>query len=93
MLDVFLDAVAEMARPSRSAILLADQSGRHYKVGAYRGLAPHVVEALTLPADSGLPLWLTVEGRLLQVDEVYGRPASLAAEPAEAMPKRAPSGR
>jgi len=79
VLDLFLDAVAEMARPSRSAILLADQAGRQYRVGAYRGLAPHVVEALTLPADSGLPLWLTVEGRLLQVDEVYGRPADPAA--------------
>jgi signal transduction histidine kinase/CheY-like chemotaxis protein len=79
VLDLFLDAVAEMARPSRSAILLADQAGRQYRVGAYRGLAPHVIEALTLPADSGLPLWLTVEGRLLQVDEVYGRPADPAA--------------
>ena len=63
VLDLFLDAVAEMARPSRSALLLADQAGRQYRVGAYRGLAPHVVEALTLPADSGLPLWLTVEGQ------------------------------
>jgi len=79
VLDLFLDAVSEMARPSRSAILLADQAGRQYRVGAYRGLAPHVVEALTLPADSGLPLWLTVEGRLIQVDEAQGRPADAAA--------------
>ena len=79
VLDLFLDAVAEMARPSRSAILLADQAGRQYRVGAYRGLAPHVVDALTLPADSGLPLWLTVEGRLMQIDEAYARPADAAA--------------
>ncbi len=79
VLDLFLDAVAEMARPSRSAILLADQAGHQYRVGAYRGLAPHVVEALTLAADSGLPLWLTVEGRLMQVDEAYARPADAAA--------------
>jgi nitrogen-specific signal transduction histidine kinase len=78
VLDLFLDAVSEMARPSRSAILLADQHGRQYRVGAFRGLAPHVVEGLTLPADSGLPLWLAGEGRLIQIDEVHGRPADPA---------------
>jgi PAS domain S-box-containing protein len=75
VLDLFLDAVAEMARPSRSAILLADQAGRHYRVRSYRGLAPHVVESLALPADSGLPLWLTAEGRLIQIDEAQARTA------------------
>ena len=79
MLDLFLDAVAEMVRPSRSAILLADQHGRQYRVGAFRGLVPHVVEALTLAADSGLPLWLAAEGRLIQIDEAHGRPADPAA--------------
>jgi len=79
VLNLFLDAVAEMVRPSRSAILLADQHGRQYRVGAFRGLVPHVVEALTLPADTGLPLWLAAEGRLIQIDEAHGRPADPAA--------------
>ena len=79
VLDLFLDAVAEMARPSRSALLLADQAGHQYRVGAYRGLTPHVAKALTLPADSGLPLWLTVEGRLMQIDEAHARPGDTAA--------------
>jgi len=79
VLDLFLDAVSEMVRPSRSAILLADPHGRQYRVGAFRGLAPHVVEALTLPAGGGLPLWLAAEGRLIQIDEAYGRPADPAA--------------
>ncbi len=79
VLNLFLDAVAEMVRPSRSAILLADQHSRQYRVGAFRGLVPHVVEALTLAADSGLPLWLAAEGRLIQIDEVHGRPADRAA--------------
>ncbi len=79
VLDLFLDAVAEMVRPSRSAILLADQHGRQYRVGAFRGLVPHVVEALTLAADAGLPLWLAAEGRLIQIDEAHGRPADPAA--------------
>jgi nitrogen-specific signal transduction histidine kinase len=75
VLDLFLDAVAEMARPSRSAILLADQAGRQYRIGAYRGLAPQVVAALTLKADRGLPRWLAVEGRLIRIEEAQGRPA------------------
>jgi signal transduction histidine kinase/DNA-binding NarL/FixJ family response regulator len=79
VLDVFLDAVSEMVRPSRSAILLTDEHGRQYRVGAFRGLAPHVVDALTLPADGGLPLWLAAEGRLIQIDEAHGRPADPAA--------------
>jgi nitrogen-specific signal transduction histidine kinase/DNA-binding NarL/FixJ family response regulator len=74
VLDLFLDAVAEIARPSRSGILLADQAGRHYRVRAYRGLAPHVVESLTLPADAGLPLWLAAEGRLIRIDEAQAHP-------------------
>ena len=79
VLGLFLDAVAEMVRPSRSAILLADQHGRQYRVGAFQGLAPHLAEALTLPADDGLALWLVAQGRLLQLDEMQGRPADLSA--------------
>lgn len=73
VLDLFLDAVSEMARPSRSAILLADQEGRQYQVRAFRGLAPNLVESVSLPADDGLPLWLAAEGRLIQIDEVQER--------------------
>jgi signal transduction histidine kinase len=79
VLDQFLDGVAELARPSRSAILLADPETRHYRVGAYRGLAPHVVDSLTLSADSGLPLWLATEGRLIQIEEAQSRSADPAA--------------
>jgi PAS domain S-box-containing protein len=79
VLNLFLDAVSEMVRPSRCAILLADQHGRQYRVGAFRGLVPHVVEALTLAADTGLPLWLAAEGRLIQIDQAHGRPADPAA--------------
>ena len=74
VLDLFLDAVAELARPSRSAILLADQAGRQYRVAAYRGLAPHVAKPSALSADGGLPLWLAGEGRLIQIEEAQARP-------------------
>ncbi|HSE06125.1 MAG TPA: PAS domain-containing protein [Methylomirabilota bacterium] len=73
VLDQFLDGVGELARPSRCAILLADPDTRHYRVAAYRGLAPHVVESLALHADGGLPLWLATQGRLIQVEEAQSR--------------------
>lgn len=73
VLDQFLDGVAELVRPSRCAILLADPATRHYRVAAYRALAPHVVESLTLNADGGLPLWLATEGRPIQIEEVQSR--------------------
>ena len=38
-----------------------------------------MVESLTLSADSGLPLWLAVEGRLIQIDEAQARPGDTAA--------------
>ncbi len=75
VLDQFLDGVGELVRPSRSAILLADPDSRHLRVVAYRGLAPHVVESFTLVADSGLPLWLATEGRLIQIEEAQSRAA------------------
>ncbi len=74
VLDLFLDAVSEMVRPSRCALLLADPEGSLYRIRAHRGLAPHLVEAATLSADSGLPLWLATQGRLIQIDEVQARP-------------------
>ncbi|MBI3030042.1 MAG: GAF domain-containing protein [Candidatus Rokubacteria bacterium] len=79
VLDLFLDAVSEMVRPSRCALLLADSEGNIYSIRAHRGLAPHLVEAAALSADSGLPLWLATQGRLIQIDEVQGRPQDPAA--------------
>jgi PAS domain S-box-containing protein len=79
VIDLFLDAVSELARPSRSAILLAEDEHRQYRVRASRGLARHIVESVSLPADSGLPLWLMAEGRLIQIDEALGRAADAAA--------------
>ncbi len=79
VIDLFLDAVSELARPSRSAILLAEDEHRQYRVRASRGLARHIVESVSLPADSGLPLWLMAEGRLIQIDEALGRAADASA--------------
>jgi len=79
VLDLFLDAVSELARPTRSAILLSEDEHRQYRVRASRGLAPLVVESVSLPADSGLPLWLMSEGRLIQIEEAHAKSADATA--------------
>jgi PAS domain S-box-containing protein len=79
VLDLFLDAVSEMVRPSRCALLLADAEESSYRVRAHRGLAPHLVESANLSADGGLPLWLATQGRLIKADEVRARPQDPAA--------------
>jgi len=79
VLDQFLDGVGELARPSRAAILLAGPESHLYRVAAYRGLAPHVVESLTLAADSGLPRWLATEGRLIHIEHARSHSADPAA--------------
>lgn len=73
VLNLFLEAVAEMVRPSRCAILLADPDGRTYRVRACRGLASHVVESVRLSVEVGLPLWLQTEGRIFHAQEAQAR--------------------
>jgi signal transduction histidine kinase len=74
MLELFLDAVGEMVRPSRSALLLAGEAGA-YRICAHRGLAPQIVTSVRLSADTGLPAWLAREGRVLDLDEAHQREA------------------
>jgi signal transduction histidine kinase len=69
LLDLFLEAVGEMVKPSRSALLLADEAGSSFTVRGHRGLAPHVVASARLSAESGLPFWLQTQGRLIHAEE------------------------
>jgi signal transduction histidine kinase len=70
VLDMFLDAIGELVRPSRSALLLPDDSGEVYRVRAHRGLAPQVVEAVRLSAAQGLSRWLAAQGRPARLQEL-----------------------
>lgn len=63
VLDMFLNAIGELVRPTRSAILLPDNEGQHYRVVANRGLATQIVESVRLPAQEGLARWLAAQGR------------------------------
>jgi PAS domain S-box-containing protein len=63
MTEMFLDAVGELLRPTRSALLLPDEDGQTFRVAAHRGLARPIVEAVRLPASRGLSQWLVTQGR------------------------------
>jgi len=70
VLDMFLNAIGELVRPTRSAILLPDNDGQHYRVVANRGLAAQIVESVRLPAGGGLARWLATQGRPALLGEV-----------------------
>src|SRR5207244_11527190 len=67
VLEMFLDAIGELVRPTRTALLLPDAEGRDYRVAAHRGLAPLIVESVRLPAAAGLARWLAAQGRPARV--------------------------
>ncbi|MGH8071814.1 MAG: GAF domain-containing protein [Candidatus Entotheonellia bacterium] len=69
-LNLFLDAVGELLRPSRLSILVRTPTTRTFEVRAYRGLRPQVAESLRFRADEGLPRWLTTEARIIHRAEV-----------------------
>jgi signal transduction histidine kinase len=62
-LEIFTDAVVELLRPARLALLLPDEEGRTFRVRVHRGLTPQIASSIRLPADGGLCHWLTREGR------------------------------
>jgi nitrogen-specific signal transduction histidine kinase len=69
-LNLFLDAVGDLLRPSRLSILVRNRTKREFEIRAYRGLRPKVAESLRLRADEGLPLWLMTEARIIHRAEV-----------------------
>jgi nitrogen-specific signal transduction histidine kinase len=69
-LDMFLDAIGELVRPTRTALLLPDADARDYRVVAHRGLAPQIVESVRLPATAGLARWLATQGRPARIHEL-----------------------
>lgn len=70
VLEMFLDAVAELLRPARIALLLPDPAGDTYRIVAHRGVAPAIVRSMRLPASRGLCAWLTTQGRPARVEEI-----------------------
>ncbi|HMH51861.1 MAG TPA: GAF domain-containing protein [Candidatus Acidoferrum sp.] len=69
-LETFTDAVVELLRPARLALLLPDAEGRAFRVRVHRGLTPQIASSIRLPADGGLCHWLTMEGRPARVSDL-----------------------
>ena len=70
VLEMFLDGVGELVRPTRSALLLPDPDGSAYRIHAHRGVAPQIVGSLRLAADDGLPRWLATQGRPARLQDL-----------------------
>lgn len=77
VLDMFLDAVGELVRPARIAILLPGDGG-DFAVAAERGLAAQIVHAVRLSPAEGLARWLATQGRPARLQEL--RDAEVARE-------------
>ncbi len=75
---LLLQEVAALRTARRPVALGTLTEDRQYRVRASRGLAPHLVDSVSLSADSGLPLWLMTEGRLIQIDEAQARATEVA---------------
>jgi PAS domain S-box-containing protein len=78
VVDYLLDAITELCRPARAAVLLADEAGL-YRVRGCRGLDDTLVERLRLTASEGLPAWLKHHARLAVASELAREPEWLEA--------------
>ncbi|MGH7322624.1 MAG: PAS domain-containing protein [Candidatus Rokuibacteriota bacterium] len=78
VVDFFLDAIAELVRPGRSALRLADNDGR-YRLRGHRGLDPVLSDHLRLDPAEGLPAWLRHHARLAVGRELNREPEWLDA--------------
>ncbi len=62
IVDFFLDAITELVRPGRAALLLEDDEAR-YRVRGRRGLDPALAERFRLDPAEGLPAWFRRHAR------------------------------
>ena len=69
-LEMFLDAIGELVRPTRMALLLPDADAQEYRVATHRGLARPIVESVRLHAGQGLARWLAAQGRPARLQDL-----------------------
>jgi PAS domain S-box-containing protein len=77
-LEMFLEALGELLRPARVALLLQDEGRQAYRVVAHRGLAPQIVQAVRLSSGQGLCRWLAAQGRPARLQDLADHPELLA---------------
>ena len=73
VVEFFLDAVGELVRPVRVALLLVDAE-RRYRPRGFRGLDPALAERLRLESGEGLADWFRQHVRLASRAELEGEP-------------------
>jgi signal transduction histidine kinase len=69
-LEMFLDAIGELVRPTRMALLLPSGDAQEYRVVTHRGLAPQIVGSVRLSSSDGLARWLAAQGRPARLHEL-----------------------
>jgi PAS domain S-box-containing protein len=70
VLETFLDAIGDVVRPTRMAVLLPDAEGREFRIVAHRGLAPQIVQSVRLAPTEGLARWLAAQARPATVSDL-----------------------
>lgn len=78
VVEFFLDAITELVRPGRVALLLVDDEHR-YRPRGFRGLDPELAARLRLESDEGLADWFRQHARLAVRGELEGDPDWLEA--------------
>jgi nitrogen-specific signal transduction histidine kinase len=78
VVEFFLDAIAELVRPGRMALLLVDDEHR-YRARGFRGLDPGVAERVRLESGEGLADWFRQHVRLAVWSELEREPEWLEA--------------
>jgi len=73
VVEFFLDAIVELVRPVRVALLLVDDEHR-YRPRGLRGLDPDLAERLRLESGEGLADWFRQHVRLAVRDELQREP-------------------
>jgi nitrogen-specific signal transduction histidine kinase len=63
VLETFVDAIVELVRPARTALLLPDAGEASFHIVAHRGLPAPLVASMHVPGGGGLARWLRREGR------------------------------
>jgi PAS domain S-box-containing protein len=70
VLETFLDAIGDVVRATRMAVLLPDAEGRDFRIVVHRGLAPQIVQSVRLGATDGLARWLASQARPAILDDL-----------------------
>ncbi|HEY7139985.1 MAG TPA: GAF domain-containing protein [Methylomirabilota bacterium] len=78
VVEFFLDAITELVRPGRAALLLVDDEHR-YRARGFRGLDPDLAERLRLESGEGLVDWFRQHVRLAARSELEREPDWLQA--------------